>query len=99
MEQYTSYFLTHVGIAGSYAFPPMRSCAGLTRTGLIALGLQLAALAPCVASIWLPGSPFAPITYFRDAFAVRSVGYIVHLLGEYFLSVLTGMCVKFGSFL
>ena len=48
------------GIAGTFVFPTMRRRCGLERTGLYALALQLACLALCVVSIWLPGSPFDP---------------------------------------
>lgn len=49
-----------VGIAGTFAFPKVREKVGLERTGLFALGAQLACLTFCVLSIWLPGSPFDP---------------------------------------
>lgn len=47
-----------VGISGSFAFPRLRPCLGLPRTGILGLLSQLTFLSLTIASIWLPGSPF-----------------------------------------
>jgi len=49
-----------LGIAGSRAFPYLRAKCGVERTGVIGVSSLLLSLAACVASIWLPGSPFNP---------------------------------------
>ena len=46
------------GILGALIYPRLRRLLGLPRTGLTGLCLLTACLAPCVVSVWLPGSPF-----------------------------------------
>ena len=47
-----------VGIIGTLVYPVMRRRIGLIRTGISGFSAELASLCFCVASIWLPGSPF-----------------------------------------
>ncbi|RUS72146.1 hypothetical protein EGW08_020088 [Elysia chlorotica] len=47
-----------VGIIGTLVYPLMRKRFGLVRTGIFGLSAELASLALCVTSIWVPGSPF-----------------------------------------
>jgi iron-regulated transporter 1 len=47
-----------LGIMGAFAYPRIRMCVGLERTGLFGLGAEILCLCLCVASIWTPGSPF-----------------------------------------
>jgi len=49
-----------VGIAGSLAFPPLRKLLGKERAGMVGMGALVSSLSLCVASVWLPGSPFDP---------------------------------------
>ena len=49
-----------VGVLGAAAFPPLRRLIGVERAGVAGMGLLVSALTACVASIWLPGSPFDP---------------------------------------
>ena len=48
------------GVLGSITFPVLRKRIGLTKTGLTGFGCLVVALTPCVASIWITGSPFDP---------------------------------------
>ena len=48
------------GIVGTFFFPVLRSKVGLVRTGLFAFALDVITLTPCVASVFIPGSPFDP---------------------------------------
>ena len=48
------------GIVGTFFFPVLRSKVGLVRTGLFAFALDVITLTPCIASIFVPGSPFDP---------------------------------------
>ena len=48
------------GVLGSITFPFLRKRIGLTKTGLTGFGCLVVALTPCVASIWITGSPFDP---------------------------------------
>uniref|UniRef100_A0A914V179 Solute carrier family 40 member n=1 Tax=Plectus sambesii TaxID=2011161 RepID=A0A914V179_9BILA len=54
-----------IGITGTILFPWVRSKVGLIRTGLFSFALELACLLLSAVSIWLPGSPFNPLDYFR----------------------------------
>ncbi|GFR69217.1 solute carrier family 40 member 1 [Elysia marginata] len=47
-----------VGIVGTLVYPLMRTRFGLIRTGIFGFSAELMSLSLCVASIWLPGSPF-----------------------------------------
>ena len=47
-----------IGVLGSLTFPVLRKKVGLNTTGVVGTITQLAALAICVVSIWLAGSPF-----------------------------------------
>lgn len=47
-----------VGILGSAAYPFLRRCLGLPRSGMVAMTLQISCLSACIVSVWLPGSPF-----------------------------------------
>jgi len=49
-----------LGLTGSLAFPPLRACLGIQRTGVLGMMALVSSLSLCVASIWLPGSPFDP---------------------------------------
>ena len=49
-----------VGVLGATAFPILRRRLGVERTGVVGMALLVASLTACVASIWLPGSPFNP---------------------------------------
>ena len=53
------------GVSGSIAFPFLRKCLGLSKTGLFGLAALIATLTLCLVSIWLEGSPFDP-TYFQN---------------------------------
>ena len=53
-----------VGIGGSLTYPVLRNKLGLNKTGMVGFISVIAALTPCVVSIWLDGSPFDPF-YFR----------------------------------
>ncbi|XP_046326039.2 solute carrier family 40 member 1-like isoform X2 [Haliotis rufescens] len=55
-----------IGIIGTLAYPALRRCVGLERTGLFALSAQITCLMMCVLSVWLPGSPFNPYYFFED---------------------------------
>ncbi|GFN75305.1 solute carrier family 40 member [Plakobranchus ocellatus] len=46
------------GIFGTLMYPLMRQRLGIIRTGIFGLSFELMSLASCVASIWVPGSPF-----------------------------------------
>ncbi|GFN75309.1 solute carrier family 40 member 1 [Plakobranchus ocellatus] len=46
------------GVFGTLMYPLMRRHLGLARTGIFGLSLELMSLVLCVASIWMPGSPF-----------------------------------------
>ncbi|XP_069682795.1 ferroportin-like isoform X2 [Periplaneta americana] len=48
------------GLFGSLSFPLLRRRIGLNNVGVLGLGLEVAALIPCIVSIWLPGSSFDP---------------------------------------
>ena len=52
-----------VGVTASVSFPFLRRSVNVTRTGLIGWFVLTASLAVCVASVWLPGSPFK---YYSD---------------------------------
>ncbi|VDM48987.1 unnamed protein product [Toxocara canis] len=54
------------GIAGVLTYTTLETNIGLRRTGLIGLLTQQFALYVCIASIWLPGSPFDPFNYFEE---------------------------------
>ena len=47
-----------VGVLASLSFPFLRKCINVQKTGILGLLLILTVFAACVASIWLPGSPF-----------------------------------------
>ena len=47
-----------VGVAGAAAFPFFRRCLGVERAGVLGMALLVSISTACVASIWLPGSPF-----------------------------------------
>ena len=47
-----------VGVAGAAAFPFFRRCLGVERAGVLGMALLVTISTACVASIWLPGSPF-----------------------------------------
>ena len=55
-----------IGIGGSLTYPVLRNKLGLNKTGMVGFSTVIAALTPCVASIWLDGSPFDPL-YFRTS--------------------------------
>ncbi|KAK7508553.1 hypothetical protein BaRGS_00000119 [Batillaria attramentaria] len=61
------------GIFGTFAYPLIRRRVGLIRTGIIALSCQVSCLTLCVASIWMPGSPFDPY-YTRSGQVLGSCG-------------------------
>jgi len=46
------------GIVATYIYPRLRSKVGLIRTGLYSAAVQSSTLIPCVAAIFLDGSPF-----------------------------------------
>ena len=48
------------GMLGTFVYPILRRRVGLERTGLLALSAQVTCLSLCVASVWMPGSPFDP---------------------------------------
>ena len=47
-----------VGVAGSTAYPLMRKCLGLEKTGFVGMFLLVGTSSLCVASIFVPTSPF-----------------------------------------
>jgi iron-regulated transporter 1 len=49
-----------VGLLGSLLFPPLRRRLGLERAGVLGMSALVGSLTLCVASVWLPGSPFDP---------------------------------------
>ncbi|XP_046573526.1 solute carrier family 40 member 1-like [Haliotis rubra] len=55
-----------IGIIGTLAYPALRRCIGLERTGLFALSAQITCLTMCVMSVWMPGSVFNPYYFFDD---------------------------------
>ena len=62
------------GLLGTFVYPVLRRRVGLVRTGLLALSAQVTCLSLCVASVWMPGSPFdptyssrMPVTFFPNA--------------------------------
>uniref|UniRef100_F1KUE2 Solute carrier family 40 member n=1 Tax=Ascaris suum TaxID=6253 RepID=F1KUE2_ASCSU len=54
------------GIAGVLSYTAFETNIGVRRTGLIGFTTQQLALYVCIASIWLPGSPFDPYNYFSE---------------------------------
>ncbi|VDM49945.1 unnamed protein product [Toxocara canis] len=54
------------GIAGVLTYTTLETNIGVRRTGLIGLLTQQFPLYVCIASIWLPGSPFDPFNYFEE---------------------------------
>lgn len=48
------------GIMGSLSFPFLRSHMGVEKTGIFGMCALVFSLLLCVASVWLPGSPFDP---------------------------------------
>ncbi|VDN58517.1 unnamed protein product [Dracunculus medinensis] len=54
------------GILGAIVYVALENFIGVRRTGLIGFLAQQFALYICILSIWLPGSPFDPVKYFRD---------------------------------
>lgn len=52
------------GICGALIYTQLRRCFGLERTGLLSFAFQVLCLVACVASIWMPGSPFDPDALF-----------------------------------
>uniref|UniRef100_A0A158Q861 Solute carrier family 40 member n=1 Tax=Elaeophora elaphi TaxID=1147741 RepID=A0A158Q861_9BILA len=54
------------GILGAYLYSLIETHSSARKSGFIGLTAQHLALYICAASIWLPGSPFDPITYFRE---------------------------------
>ncbi|OZC07526.1 hypothetical protein X798_05456 [Onchocerca flexuosa] len=54
------------GIIGACLYFFIETYSSARRSGLIGLIAQHLALYICFASIWLPGSPFDPITYFKE---------------------------------
>ncbi|XP_042865052.1 solute carrier family 40 member 1-like [Penaeus japonicus] len=46
------------GILGSLAFPFLRKRVGISKTGLVGFGFETVCLSLCVASVFVPGSPF-----------------------------------------
>lgn len=59
-------FSSVIGLLGAVSFAPTEKRMGLRRTGLVGLTTQHLCLWLCVVSIWLPGSPFAPISYMQQ---------------------------------
>uniref|UniRef100_A0A8R1TKN0 Solute carrier family 40 member n=1 Tax=Onchocerca volvulus TaxID=6282 RepID=A0A8R1TKN0_ONCVO len=54
------------GIIGACLYFLIETYSSARKSGLIGLIAQHLALYICIASIWLPGSPFDPVTYFRE---------------------------------
>lgn len=54
------------GIIGTFAFTRTRKRVGLERTGLFAFVIEVGFLSLSVASVFLPGSPFAPQVGYKD---------------------------------
>ncbi|VDN86057.1 unnamed protein product, partial [Brugia pahangi] len=54
------------GIMGAYLYSLIETHSSARKSGFIGLTAQHLALYICIISIWLPGSPFDPITYFRE---------------------------------
>eukprot|EP00088_Acartia_fossae_P000793 TRINITY_DN10310_c0_g1_i1.p1 TRINITY_DN10310_c0_g1~~TRINITY_DN10310_c0_g1_i1.p1 ORF type:complete len:602 (+),score=157.62 TRINITY_DN10310_c0_g1_i1:114-1919(+) len=50
------------GVAGSRTYPHLRSKLGVERSGVVGMSILVFCLTFCVLSIWLPGSPFDPLT-------------------------------------
>lgn len=48
------------GILGSLFFPFLQHRLGVERTGMVGMSALVSSLSLCVASVWLPGSPFDP---------------------------------------
>ena len=49
-----------MGVFGTFVFTWLHKRNGLERTGLVAFNLEILCLSLCVASVWVPGSPFDP---------------------------------------
>jgi len=49
-----------IGILGSLCFPLLQHQIGVERTGMVGMLTLISTLSLCVASVWLPGSPFDP---------------------------------------
>jgi iron-regulated transporter 1 len=47
-----------IGVLGSLSFPLLRKRINVTRTGEVGMIALVLALSACVASLWIPGSPF-----------------------------------------
>ncbi|VDN02586.1 unnamed protein product [Thelazia callipaeda] len=54
------------GIVGANLYSVIEMYSSVRRSGLIGLIAQQLSLLICVVSIWLPGSPFDPLTYFKE---------------------------------
>ncbi|VDK79316.1 unnamed protein product [Litomosoides sigmodontis] len=54
------------GIIGAYLYSLIETHFSARKSGFVGLTAQHLALYICIASIWLPGSPFDPITYFKE---------------------------------
>ena len=52
-----------IGVIGSLAFPYIRKCIGLEKTGIVGMSALVSALSLCVVSVWVEGSPFDPFYY------------------------------------
>ena len=52
-----------IGVIGSLAFPYIRKCIGLEKTGIVGMTALVSALSLCVVSVWVDGSPFNPFYY------------------------------------
>ena len=52
-----------IGVIGSLAFPYIRKCIGLEKTGIVGMSALVSALSLCVVSVWVDGSPFDPFYY------------------------------------
>uniref|UniRef100_A0A1I7Y9T0 Solute carrier family 40 member n=1 Tax=Steinernema glaseri TaxID=37863 RepID=A0A1I7Y9T0_9BILA len=87
------------GLVGAFSFPFMERTIGLKKTGFVGLVLQQVFLYLCVASVFLAGSPFSPLSYFRtltfeswwhtfqSAFAVTSPQHTAAVLNSTFETV------------
>ncbi|KAL8577158.1 hypothetical protein ACOMHN_063417 [Nucella lapillus] len=49
------------GVISTFAYPIIRRRTGVVRTGFLGVFCELSVLTLCVASIWMPGSPFDPL--------------------------------------
>ena len=66
-----------VGVLGTLIYPVLRQKFGLKLTGVITFSVDVTLLVPCVASVFVAGSPFIPDFYINpEKYAEESSEYL-----------------------